>query len=95
MLKLSLLLAASVAGVQLMSAKVEESKPVSYESQIEQWRAQRVERLKAPNGWLTLIGLHWLKEGRNTVGSDKSSDIVLATGPANLGVVTLANGKAS
>jgi len=95
MLKLSLLLAASVAGVQLMSAKVEESKPTTYEGQIEQWRAQRVERLKAPNGWLSLIGLHWLKEGKNTVGSDKSNDIVLATGPGNLGVVTLTKGRAS
>jgi len=81
MLKLSLLLAASVAGVQLMSAKVEESKPAgSYESQIEAWRAQRVERLKAPNGWLSLIGLHWLKEGKNTVGADKGNDIDLVTG---------------
>jgi len=95
MLKLSLLLAASIAGVQLMSAKVEESKPVSYQSQIEQWRAQRLARLKAPTGWLSLIGLHWLKDGKNTVGSGKSNDIVLATGPENLGVVTLANGKAS
>ena len=96
MLKLSLLLAASVAGVQLMSAKVEESKPAgSYESQIEAWRAQRVERLKAPNGWLSLIGLHWLKEGKNTVGADKGNDIVLAAGPAKLGTITLTKGKAT
>ena len=95
MLKLSLLLAASIAGVQVMSAHVEESKPVSYDAQIEQWRAQRLARLKAPSGWLSLIGLHWLKEGRNTVGSDKSNDIVLAAGPASLGVVTLQKGKTS
>jgi uncharacterized protein (DUF1684 family) len=96
MLKLSLLLAASVAGVQLMSAKVDESKPAgSYESQIEAWRAERVERLKAPNGWLSLIGLHWLKEGKNTVGADKGNDIVLAAGPAKLGTITLTKGKAT
>lgn len=96
MLKLSLLLAASVAGVQVMSAKVDESKPAgSYESQIEAWRAQRVERLKAPNGWLSLIGLHWLKEGKNTVGADKANDIVLAAGPGNLGTITLTKGKAT
>jgi len=96
MLKLSLLLAAGLAGVQLMSAKVEESKPAgSYESQIEAWRAQRVERLKAPNGWLSLIGLHWLKEGKNTVGAAKDNDIVLAAGPAHLGTVTLSKGKAT
>lgn len=96
MLKLSLLLAASVAGVQVMSASVEDTKPAgSYESQIQAWRTQRVERLKAPNGWLSLIGLDWLKEGRNTIGSDKKNDIVLTAGPAHLGVVTLAKGKAT
>jgi uncharacterized protein (DUF1684 family) len=96
MLKLSLLLAASVAGVQLMSAKVDESKPAgSYESQIEAWRAERVERLKAPNGWLSLIGLHWLKEGKNTVGADKDNDIVLAAGPGHLGTIALTKGKAT
>ena len=94
LLKTSLLLAASVAGVQLMSAKVDDSKG-SYTQQIETWRAQRVERLKAPNGWLSLIGLHWLKDGKNTVGSAKGSDIVLNAGPAHLGVVTLKGGNTS
>ena len=95
MLKLSLLLAASIAGVQVMSANVEESKPKSYQAEIEQWRAQRVARLKGPSGWLSLIGLHWLKEGKNTLGSDKSNDIVLAAGPKSLGTITLAKGKAT
>jgi uncharacterized protein (DUF1684 family) len=94
LLKASLLLAASVAGVQLMSAKVDDSKG-SYTQQIETWRSQRVERLKAPGGWLSLIGLHWLKDGKNTVGSAKDNDIVLNAGPAHLGVVTLKNGKAT
>ena len=75
MLKLGLLLAASVAGVQVMSAGVEGSKPAgSYESQIQAWRTQRVERLKSPNGWLSLIGLEWLKEGKNSVGSGKKKN---------------------
>ena len=96
MLKLSLLLAASVAGVHLESASVEESKPAgSYESQIEAWRTARVERLKAPNGWLSLIGLEWLKEGKNSIGSDRKNDVVLTTGPAHLADVTLAKGKAT
>ena len=94
LLKTSLLLAASVAGVQLMSAKVEDSKG-SYTQQIETWRSQRVERLKAPGGWLSLIGLHWLKDGKNTVGSAKDNDIVLNAGPAHLGVITLKDGKAT
>jgi len=96
MLKLSLLLAASVAGVQLMNAKVETSTgPDAYTKGIETWRAERLERLKAPNGWLSLIGLDWLKDGKNKVGSAKDNDIVLTAGPAHLGVVTLKGGKAS
>ena len=95
MLKLSLLLAASIAGVQAMSANVEESKPSTYEGQIEQWRAQRLARLKGPSGWLTLIGLHWLKDGKNTVGTAKDNDIGLANGPAHVGTIMLAKGKAT
>jgi uncharacterized protein (DUF1684 family) len=96
MLKVIALAAASFAGVQLMSANVETSKPsTDYTKQIETWRAQRVERLKAPNGWLSLIGLHWLKDGKNSVGSAKDNDVVLAKGPAHLGVVSLAGGKAT
>lgn len=94
LLKTSLLVAASVAGVQLMSAKVDDSKG-SYTQQIETWRSQRVERLKAPGGWLSLIGLHWLKDGKNTVGSAKDNEIVLNAGPAHLGVITLKDGKAT
>ena len=96
MLKMSLLLAMSVAGVQLMSAKIDDTKADgSYTQQIETWRAKRVERLKAPTGWLSLIGLHWLKDGKNTVGAAKENDIVLGAGPARLGVITLKSGKAT
>lgn len=95
MLKSAVLVAAGFAGVQLMSAGVETGKPADYTKQIETWRAQRVERLKAPGGWLSLIGLHWLKDGANTVGSAKGNDIVLAAGPARLGTVTLKDGKAT
>ncbi|HEY0233006.1 MAG TPA: DUF1684 domain-containing protein [Dokdonella sp.] len=79
-----------------MSASVESSKaPADYTRQIETWRAQRVERLKAPNGWLSLIGLPWLKDGVNKVGSAKDNDVVLTKGPAHLGTITLKDGKAT
>lgn len=64
--------------------------PVSYTHEIEQWRADRVALLTAPDGWLSLIGLEWLKEGANRVGSAADNDIVLKAGPAHLGTVTLA-----
>jgi len=66
----------------------------TYMRQIEQWRAGRVARLTAPDGWLSLIGLEWLKEGDNRVGTAADNDIVLKAGPAHLGTVTLDKGGA-
>jgi uncharacterized protein (DUF1684 family) len=64
----------------------------AYVQQIERWRADRVARLTAPDGWLSLIGLEWLKEGDNRVGAAAGNDIVLKAGPAHLGVVSLDRG---
>lgn len=61
-----------------------------YVRQIEAWRTARVERLMAPGSWLSLVGLHWLAPGENTLGSAADNRIVLAAGPAHLGTVTLA-----
>lgn len=63
--------------------------PASYIHEIEQWRADRVARLTAPDGWLSLIGLEWLKKGANRIGSAADNDIVLKAGPAHLGTLTL------
>jgi uncharacterized protein len=35
-------------------------------AEIEQWRAKRLANLKSDTGWLTLAGLFWLKDGKNT-----------------------------
>jgi uncharacterized protein (DUF1684 family) len=67
----------------------------AYRKQIADWRAKRVERLKAPNGWLSLIGLEWLKEGANTIGSAKDNAIVIAKAPPHLGTVVLDRGRAT
>jgi uncharacterized protein len=49
----------------------------SYTREIEGWRADRVARLKSDTGWLTLVGLFWLKPGENKFGSDSTNQIVL------------------
>jgi uncharacterized protein (DUF1684 family) len=67
----------------------------AYRAEIEDWRRQRVERLTAPTGWLSLVGLDWLSEGRNTLGSAADNSIVLAQWPPHLGTVTLDHGKAT
>jgi len=52
------------------------------------WRAHREQRLSAPDGWLTLVGLDWLKPGPNTVGSAQDNRIRLAApAPAHLGII--------
>lgn len=52
------------------------------------WRAHREQRLSAPDGWLTLVGLEWLKPGPNTVGSAPDNRVRLsAVAPAHLGVI--------
>jgi len=63
--------------------------PESYEAELAEWQTQRVARLTAPNGWLSLVGLHFLSEGEQRVGTDEGSDIVLAAGPTSLGVIEL------
>jgi uncharacterized protein (DUF1684 family) len=86
MLRASLFLAAITLG----AAAVHAADTDPYTRQIEQWRADRVARLTAPDGWLSLIGLDWLHEGANRIGSAADNDIVLKAGPAHLGTVTLA-----
>lgn len=61
-----------------------------YTQEIETWRSQRVQQLTKPDGWLSLIGLHFLKPGENSVGTAPDNAIVLAKGPAHLGTFTVA-----
>jgi uncharacterized protein (DUF1684 family) len=56
-----------------------------YRADLAKWRADREERLKAPDGWLTLVGLFWLEEGTNTVGSAEGSRVKLGRGPGRAG----------
>jgi uncharacterized protein (DUF1684 family) len=67
----------------------------TYNAEIERWRHNREAGLKADGGWLTVAGLFWLKEGKNTVGTDKFSDIVLPAGsaPASVGFFTFHDGQ--
>lgn len=63
-----------------------------YAAEIETWRVDREENLKADDGWLTVAGLFFLNEGDNSFGSSPLNDIVLRTGPAHAGVFTLRGG---
>jgi len=71
-------------------AAVSVAADTDYDQQIAQWRSQRLARLQAPDGWLSLIGLEWLNVGVNLIGSGADNDIVLRAGPAKLGMIVLA-----
>jgi uncharacterized protein (DUF1684 family) len=65
-----------------------------YQRSIAEWRAQREAKLKADDGWLTVVGLTWLKGGANRVGSNPSFDVRLPkSAPASVGTLTLKAGK--
>ncbi len=66
-----------------------------YLSELETWRRAREAGLKAEDGWLSVSGLFWLREGPTQIGADPSNDIVLpAHAPAQVGTLTLTNGQA-
>jgi uncharacterized protein (DUF1684 family) len=48
----------------------------SFQDDMNEWKQKRINALKAPNGWLNLTGLYWLKPGKNGFGSDVSNEIV-------------------
>lgn len=81
-LRLAALATAIVAGTAIAAT-------TAYPDEIKTWREQRTERLTAPEGWLSLVGLHWLDKGTHSIGSVADNDIVLSIGPPKLGSVTL------
>jgi hypothetical protein len=52
----------------------------SYEDEIRAWHERRITNLKREHGWLSLVALNWLSEGKNSI-------------PA-IGTLTLEKGKA-
>jgi len=55
----------------------------------QQWRQRRDSGLRREHGWLSLVGLEWLKPGANKVGSGAGSDAVLPGGPDYWGTIYL------
>jgi uncharacterized protein (DUF1684 family) len=66
-----------------------------YRAEVEKFRSRREADLKAEDGWLSVVGLHWLHEGECQVGSDPSCDVVLPSrAPSQVGTLNLQAGKA-
>lgn len=88
-----MLLSLFVLAIGLVSPAVNDP-AAAYRAEIEKWKAARVARLTADDGWLTVIALSWLEEGENRIGSAPSNRVVFPAGkaPAWLGTIRLAPG---
>jgi uncharacterized protein (DUF1684 family) len=68
-----------------------------YEQEVMAYRQAREDRLRSPDGWLSLVGLFWLREGRNTLGSNPSNRVVLPVdkAPGVVGSLDVTGGHVS
>jgi uncharacterized protein len=92
----SLLLATALVLAALLSQTFVAGKTTIYDAwtrDLLAWRAERATRLQAPEGWLSLIALGWLKEGDNSFGSAADSRIqITGKAPAHIAIVRLEKG---
>ena len=49
--------------------------------------------LLKPDGWSSLIGLHWIEPGSHYIGSDADNGIRIEIGPKHLGLLDLKGDK--
>ncbi len=98
MLKKTLITAAACAALLAACGRhAPQVDPVAYQKDVDTWRAGRMNRLTGPDGWTTLVGLYWFKDGTNTFGTAAGNDLVLTSGkfPAKAGTFTLDKGSVS
>jgi uncharacterized protein (DUF1684 family) len=70
------------------------SSSTRWTSDLSAWRLQREADLKAPDGWLTLVGLDWLSTGNNSIGSAADNKIRLNPPAApHIGILQLGSGQ--
>jgi len=62
---------------ELSPAGGSEADRATHTAAVDAWHAARVERLTAPDGWLTLIGLHELTPGTHLLGAATKCEILV------------------
>lgn len=83
------------------AAQAVESAPAPYVNdakwrrELAEWREQRERQVDAPDGWLSLVGMEWLKPGVNAVGAADDNQIKIhAKVPDHLGKIKV-SGKST
>jgi uncharacterized protein (DUF1684 family) len=81
--------ASILAAATLLLAPAAQAAEPSYAGKVDSLRAERLAELTKPDGWLSLIGLHFLQQGSNSIGSAADNQVVLAAGPAHMGTAVV------
>lgn len=50
--------------------------PETHGAEVEAWVERRIDGLRRPDSWLSVVGLTWLQRGENTFGADTANDVV-------------------
>ncbi len=66
----------------------------AWRADVEQWRAGRLERLTAEDGWLSLMALEFPGEGDWLVGTAERADLRMLSGPEHWGRLRLSDDQA-
>lgn len=78
----------------LLTALLAAGTDEAYRLEVEKWRVQRENRLRADDGWLSVAGLFWLKNGENRAGAGPENEIQLPAGaPSRVGTFVLTGHK--
>lgn len=76
----------AVAG-ELATPQAEPVADATFKQAQQAWRDERKANLTKPDGWASLIGLHWIEPGPHYIGSDADNGIRLAMGPEHMGLL--------
>jgi uncharacterized protein (DUF1684 family) len=87
---------ATALGILIVLAGCGRKTDPAYVAEVDQWHATRLERLSSETGWLTLVGLHPLADGRNVIGSGPEAGVrMIDKAPALVGEIVVTSGKAA
>lgn len=65
-----------------------------HEREALEWRERRHARLTEPFGWLSLVGLEPLEDGRYRIGAGSDNELVVTSGPQRWGTLTVIGNRA-
>ncbi len=75
------------------SAEQAKAERAAFQQELDMVRQLRVTELTKPDGWTSLVGLHWIDPGSHYIGSSAGNGIKLAVGPSHLGMIDVSQNR--